>query len=182
MGSVVEEAMQVLEAAFGSLTALVVNGKDPISAAITVKNNTRPAGSTLVGYLLGSYNPDTKVFTCREVVVDGVDYDLGSAQALNLSTPPVQQVLSVPSYAPNVDAPVTLDMLCWVMPPPAAGAITWLFGDFGQGSRSYGIRRVDMAALWGSIINGAVFQGVITINPAPVIPSVEITAVSVSKN
>jgi hypothetical protein len=182
MNKVLEEAMQIVEAAFGSLAALVVNGKDPITAAITVKNNTRPAGSTLVGYLLGSYNPDTKVFTCAEVVVGGVDYDLGSAQALNLSTPPAQQTLSVPSYAPDVSAPVTLDMLCFVMPPPPAGAITWLFGDFGQGSRSYGIRRVDLAALWGSMINGTVFQGVITINPAPVIPSVEITAVSVTRN
>jgi hypothetical protein len=181
VSGVVDEAVRIVEAAFGSLAALVVNGKDPITAAITVKNNTRPSGSVFVCFVLGSYDPDTKMFTCLGVTVEGVEYIIGSGQGVNLDSPPSQKVVSIPSYAVNVSAQATFDVLCFVTPPTPAG-MQWLFGDFGQGSRTYGIQKSSFETVIGTAIAEAVFTGIITINPSPEVPSVEIPAISIARS
>lgn len=172
--NVVQEAARIAAARFAAL-ATSVYGYDPITGALTWKNNKLPAGTNYIaGYGFGTYDPATGSFALVGFTVDGVQYIWGSAL---LSPAPAQgssKTESIPSYAVNISEAATFDVYCFIA---ASGTLGLYQADFGQGSRVIGWKWADFQKL--GFVAAKVFEDVLTVNPY--VGSAEITAFSVAR-
>lgn len=166
MKAVLDEADEIVAAAFGSLSTLAVNGEDPLTATITVKNNTLTSGTReMVGFLLGTYDAGTGSFSCLGITISGVVYLVGCSVADTVPGAGASKDISVPTYAVDVGSAMTLDALAFLMPEPSqlrAYGVDW-----GKGTRVLGIHKDDFFALQSTILAAKAFTGVVTISPKP---------------
>jgi hypothetical protein len=178
MNRVMEEAISIVESGFGSLAVLPVNGLDPIIGKLTLINNRVAQDTKLfVGFLLGSYNPTTQVFSAAMLNVDGIDYAVGGIAVWTTPTPGTTVSPGVGSYAPNPSAATGFDVLAFVMPFPLT--IGQLFADYGSGNRPIGLKKADFDAAKASIIDAKPFIAQLQVSPAG--PSIAVSAFTAIK-
>ena len=169
MSSVLEEALEIVEAGFGSFS-LAVNSQDPLTASITVKNNNLdPTALEAVGFLLGLYNASDQTFSVLVFTTgDGTQFAVGCVQYGSMPAVGSQKTFQVPSYAVPVSETMTLDVLVFIMPSPSqlqGYAIDW-----GAGPRVIGLKKTDFDNLVSTIIAAKWFTSALTIAP-PVAPA-----------
>lgn len=176
MVNALEEAAAIVEAKFAEKAALQlgVEGFDPLTGAVTWKNNKlTPGASVLVGYVFGKYDEATKTFSIAVFTVDTVQYAWGS---VIVATAPAQGATATPSvlsYALNLAAPTTFDVLVFI----ATGTLGAYAADYNKGARTIGLKLTDFQAL--GFVATKVFIAQITVSPY-VLP-VEVTGFTISK-
>jgi hypothetical protein len=178
MATILEEALEIVEAGFGSFT-LAVNSQDPLTGSITVKNNSLdPLASEAVGFLLGLYNASDQTFSVLIfTAADGTQFAVGCVQNGSMPAAGAQKVFQVPSYAVPVSETMTLDVLVFIMPTPSqlqAYAVDW-----GKGTRVIGLKKTDFDNLVSTILAAKWFTSALTIAP-PVAPA-DILAFTLAK-
>jgi len=169
--NIVDEATRIVEAAF---LQLAVTGFDPLTGAVTWRNNKLPQGtSVLVGYLFGTYDAATNTFKIAGFTAGGVQYGWGSAIVATAPAEGTANTLSILSYALNVAAPTTFDVLVFV----AQGTLGLYAADYKKGSRTIGLKITDFQAL--TMLATKVYTAQLTVSPA--LPTAEVVGFSISK-
>jgi hypothetical protein len=168
---ILEEASQIVEAAF---LQLGVQGFDPLTGAVTWRNNTLTQGaSVIIGYVLGTYDSSTNTFKMAAFNVGSVQYVWGSAIAATAPAQGTANTLSILSYALNVSAQTTFDVLVFI----ATGTLGLATADYGKGSRTIGMKFTDFQAL--SMLGTKIYTAQLTVSPYA-LPA-EVTGYSISK-
>lgn len=171
--NLVEEAARIAEARFAALATSVV-GYDPITGALTWKNNKLTAGaSVLVGYLWGTYDSATGAFSVWVFESGGVQYACGSVLTSAAPAQGGSKTDSIKSYAPNFTSKTMLDALCFI----GTGTLSVFNQDYGSGARTIGLKWSDFQAL--SLIAVKAFEDMLEVSPW--VAAAEITTFTATK-
>jgi len=157
---------------------LEVNGFDPVTGTVTLKNNNLSKGTyAFFGYIFGEYDASTETFTVAAFQVDSVVYAWGIWGAWSVPDPGGSESWDLPTYALNVASETTFDVLAFIgtsdFPMQGYNA------DFGYGSREIGIKFDDLSTYFENYLyHATVYLDQLTVEPYTALPA-EVTDFSI---
>lgn len=152
------------EVAALSLNPVSVHGGDPLLGVLTIRNNTIPPETVFYGYILGSYDPSSDVFTPITFTADGVTYAWGSFTVYILPGPGTSAEFLIPTYAIEPSEVLTgIDALTFI----ANGGMNVIQADVGgAGLRIVGLNHAQFLQLYFRAMG--VFEDVLNVSPVGV--------------
>ena len=163
--------------------ALTVEGFDPLTGTVTIKNNKLSSGTyVIVGFIFGNYNSSTKQFTVVNYIKDSTYYAWGSYEpSVSVPSKGNTKDVDVETYALNPSSETTVDIMAFVGPYNVDGTAVLRYDsrDWGHGNRVIGINWSDLQTYLSHVYDAEIYTDRVTVTPRA--SAAEVRGFSISK-
>jgi len=164
--------------------ALTVEGFDPLTGTVTIKNNKLSSGTyVIVGFIFGNYDSSTKEFTVVNYTKDSTNYAWGSYEpSVSVPSKGNTKDVDVETYALNPSSETTVDIMAFVGPYNVDGTAVLRYDsrDWGSGSRVIGINASDLDTYFSNYVyDFEIYTDQVKVKPYT--SSAEVTDFSIAK-